>query len=62
MWLCGTCGDTLSTIGIIMAIKNKKVAGFKPATWFQLAMVFYMYFIMSILSRILAEVSKQEKG
>ncbi|MBN1290057.1 MAG: hypothetical protein JXA49_10535 [Actinobacteria bacterium] len=61
MWICGTCGDSLCTIGFIAAIRNRQIAGFKPTTWVMFAMVFYLYFIMSLLSRILAEIVEQGK-
>lgn len=59
MWLCGIVGDSLCTVGIVSAVTDKEVAGFKPTTWILLAMVFYMYFIISILARILATLVEQ---
>lgn len=61
MWLCGFFGDGLCIVGIITAALNKTIAGFTPITWILLAMVFYMYFVISMLARILAtKVGKTE--
>jgi len=50
-------------VGIITAILNKDIAGFTPITWILLAMVFYIYFVISMLARILAtSVGKAAKG
>ena len=54
MWLCGVCGDALTTTGIVFAVLNKSVAGFTPIVWILLGMVFYMYFVISLLARIVA--------
>ena len=55
MWLCGIFGDSLTITGIIFAILNKSVAGFTPIVWILLGMVFYMYFVISMLARIVAK-------
>jgi len=55
MWLCGICGDALTLVGIIMAATNQTVAGFTPITWILLAFVFYLYFIMSLLARLITK-------
>ncbi len=55
MWICGTCGDVLTLIGIVTAAANITVAGFTPVTWILLAFVFYLYFIMSLLARLIAK-------
>ena len=55
MWFCGVCGDTLTIVGVIMAATNQTVAGFTPLMWILLAMVFYLYFIMSLLARLIAK-------
>ena len=57
MWLCGCCGDGLCMVGMYTAARDKKIAGFTPMTWILLAMVMYMYFIISMLARILVSVS-----
>jgi hypothetical protein len=54
MWLCGVCGDALTITGIVFAVLNKSVAGFTPIVWILLGMVFYMYFVISLLARIVA--------
>ncbi len=58
MWLCGCCGDGLCMMGMYTAARDKKIAGFTPMTWILLAMVMYMYFILSMLARILVAVSE----
>jgi hypothetical protein len=55
MWLCGIFGDALTITGIVFAILNKSVAGFTPIVWILLGMVFYMYFVISMLARIVAK-------
>ena len=55
MWLCGIFGDSLTITGIVFAILNKSVAGFTPIVWILLGMVFYMYFVISMLARIVAK-------
>lgn len=55
MWLCGICGDALTITGIVFAVLNKSVAGFTPIVWILLGMVFYMYFVISMLARIVAK-------
>jgi uncharacterized membrane protein len=55
MWLCGIFGDALTLTGIIFAVLNKSVAGFTPIVWILLGMVFYMYFVISMLARIVAK-------
>lgn len=55
MWLCGICGDALTITGVIFAILDKSVAGFSPIVWILLAMVFYLYLVMSLLARIVAK-------
>jgi hypothetical protein len=57
MWLCGICGDALTITGVVFAILNRSIAGFSPVVWILLAMVFYLYFIMSLLARIVVKVS-----
>jgi len=54
MWLCGVCGDALTITGIVFAVLNKSAAGFTPIVWILLGMVFYMYFVISLLARIVA--------
>ena len=54
MWLCGLFGDSLCIVGIITAALDTKIAGFTPIVWILLAMVFYLYFIISMAARILA--------
>ena len=58
MWICGVCGDLLTITGIVFAILNKSAAGFTPIVWILLAMVFYMYFVISFLARILAKQAR----
>ena len=53
--LCGICGDALTITGIIFAVLNKSVAGFTPIIWILLGMVFYMYFVISMLARVVAK-------
>jgi len=55
MWLCGVCGDALTLTGIVFAVLNKSVAGFTPIIWILLGMVFYMYFVISMLARVVAK-------
>ncbi|MBN1374866.1 MAG: hypothetical protein JXA01_01785 [Dehalococcoidia bacterium] len=57
MWLCGICGDALTLTGIVFAALNQSVAGFSPIVWILLGMVFYFYFVMSLLARILVKIS-----
>ena len=59
MWLCGAIGDILVIIGIIFAALNMSAAGFTPVVWFLLAMVFYIYFVISMLARIVANTLKK---
>lgn len=59
MWLCGAFGDALVIVGIVFAALNTSVAGFTPIVWFLLAMVFYVYFVISMLARIAANTSKK---
>ena len=54
MWLCGIFGDALTITGIVFAILNKSIAGFTPIVWILLGMVFYMYFVIALLARIVA--------
>ena len=59
MWLCGCMGDLLVLVGIVFAALNRSVAGFSPVVWILLAMVFYLYFIMSLLARMIAGMNKK---
>lgn len=56
MWLCGVCGDALTLTGVVFAILNQSVAGFSPIVWILLGMVFYLYFVMSLLARIVVNI------
>lgn len=58
MWLCGICGDALTITGIVFAALNQSVAGFSPIVWILLGMVFYLYFAMSLLARIVVNIGK----
>jgi uncharacterized membrane protein len=49
----GTAGDSCSCVGVYTAVTNKKVLGMPSQTWFMLAFVNYLYFIMSLLSRLI---------
>jgi len=60
MWLCGICGDALTLTGIVFAILNTTVAGFTPIVWILLGMVFYFYFVMSLLARIVLNTAKDK--
>ena len=62
MWLCGCFGDGLCLVGIITAALNRTIAGFTPVTWILLAMVFYMYFVISMLARILVVSVSRNDG
>jgi len=59
MLALGTIGDSCTLMGIYTAIKDKKVAGMGSQTWFMLAYVHYLYFIMSILSRAIGTVESE---
>jgi len=59
LWLCGSIGDALVIVGIVTAALNEQIAGFTPLTWIVLAMVFYFYFIISLVARIM--VNQQGK-
>ncbi len=56
MWFCGVCGDALTITGVVFAVLNQSVAGFTPIVWILLGMVFYLYFVMSLLARIVANI------
>jgi len=60
MWLCGICGDVLTLTGIVFAILNITVAGFTPIVWILLGMVFYFYFVMSLLARIVLNTGRDK--
>ena len=60
MWLCASIGDILVLLGIIFAALNMSVAGFSPIVWIILGIVFYVYFIISLLARLIARSSKKE--
>ena len=53
MLMVGTMGDSCCMTGLYTAFKDKKVMGLASQTWFMLAFVHYLYFIMAILSRTL---------
>jgi len=59
MLFAGTMGDSCCTAGFISAVRDKKVMGLDSSTWFRLAYVGYLYFIMTILSRI-AEIVEEK--
>jgi hypothetical protein len=59
MWLCGSIGDALVIVAIVYATLNISVAGFNPIMWILIAMVFYVYFVISMLARIVANTSKK---
>lgn len=59
MLALGTIGDSCTLMGIYTAVKDRKVAGMGSQTWFMIAYVHYLYFIMSILSR-LVDVDESE--
>jgi hypothetical protein len=59
MWFCGAMGDALVIVGIVFAALNTSVAGFSPIVWILLGMVFYVYFVISMLAKIFAGVSKK---
>jgi hypothetical protein len=61
MWLCGSIGDALVIVGIVTAALDKQIAGFTPLTWIMLAMVFYLYFIISIAARIMVSLEGKAK-
>jgi hypothetical protein len=58
MWFAGTMGDSCCTMGLLTAVTDKRIKGVNSQTWFSLAFVGYLYFIMSILSRIVEEIDK----
>jgi hypothetical protein len=60
MWSMGTMGDSCCLMGTISAARDKKIAGLASETWFSLAFVGYLYFIMSILSRIANEMERDK--
>lgn len=53
LWLCASLGDALVIVGIVTAAKDRRIAGFTPGTWLLLAMVMYMYCIISLAARML---------
>ena len=55
----GTMGDTCCMIGLIAAAADKKFKGIDSRTWFSLSLVGYLYFLMSILSRILDAIEEK---
>jgi len=59
MLFAGTMGDSCCFTGLISAARDKKIMGLDSSTWFKLAYVGYLYFIMSILSRI-AEIVEEK--
>jgi len=59
MLALGTIGDSCTLMGIYTAVKDKKVAGMGSQTWFMIAYVHYLYFIMSILSRTIGTVESE---
>ena len=62
MWLCGSFGDALVIVGIVTAALDKQIAGFTPMTWILLAMVFYLYFIISLVARIMVKQELKAKN
>lgn len=60
MWLCGFFGDSLCIVGIVTAALDTKIAGLTPIVWILLAIVFYMYFIISMAARILAALTAEK--
>ena len=60
LWLCGSLGDALVIVGIVTAAMNEQIAGFTPLTWILLGIVFYFYFIISLVARIM--VNQQGKA
>lgn len=60
MWFAGTMGDSCCTMGLLSAVADKKFGRITSQTWFSLAFVGYLYFIMSILSRLIDEIEKKE--
>ncbi|MDY6795858.1 MAG: hypothetical protein SWK76_11385 [Actinomycetota bacterium] len=59
MWFGGTMGDSCCFTGMIAAASDKKIAGLDSRTWFSMSLVGYLYFIMSILSR-LVEITEEK--
>jgi hypothetical protein len=59
MFAVGTAGDSCTCIGVYTAAKDKKILGMGSQTWFMLAFVNYLYFIMSLLSRLIDAVEKE---
>jgi hypothetical protein len=55
----GTMGDTCCMVGLIAAATDKKLKGIDSRTWFSLSLVGYLYFLMSILSRILETIEEK---
>jgi hypothetical protein len=53
LWLCASFGDALVIVGIVTAALCKQIRGFTPVTWILLAVVLYLYCIMSLAARIL---------
>jgi len=61
LWLCGSLGDALVIVGIVTAALDKNIAGFTPMTWILLAMVFYFYFVISLVARIMTNLELKAK-
>ena len=61
LWLCGSFGDALVIVGIVTAAVDKQIAGFTPITWILLAMVFYFYFVISLVARIMVNLELKAK-
>jgi len=59
MLMVGTMGDSCCMMGLYTAFKDKKVMGMASQTWFMLAYVYYLYFIMSVLSRTLEVIEEK---
>lgn len=59
MLAVGSMGDSCTLMGIYTAVKDKKVLGMGSQTWFMLAFVHYLYFIMSLLSRVIDAIEPQ---
>ena len=56
MWAVGSMGDSCTMLGVYTAVRDRKFLGMGSQAWFMLALMNYLYFIMSLLSRVIDAV------
>jgi hypothetical protein len=59
MWLFGALGDTLTIIGIIVAVKQATLAGLSPVLWLLFAIICYVAMIWAVAMRILVALENR---